>query len=420
VTAVSVENPIASPLNPSVRRLFIGIALSALGSGLTMPFLYVYLSSVRDIETQTVGLLLAWMGILGFASAPVAGTLIDNLGPRPVILGGLLIEAVGVSALGLVASTFDAFIVGSIITVGGVSVWPATNALLTRLVPQEQRERVYGVQFMLLNAGLGIGGLVSSVLVSVDNVASFQRLYLIDGFTYLGFIVVVFTLPKTIGQYVKDEDPSGVKGEEPGWREVLQDRTLIRLVATSILVITFGYAQFEAGFAAYAVDVAEIKPNLLGWAFAANTGAIVLGQMVTLKLIKGRRRSRLLALCAAIWSSAWVIIALSGITSGWLSVAAIVIGLGVFGIGETLWAPIAPAVVNDLAKEELRGRYNALQGMTWTVSSIIGPGLAGMLIGNGFIGVWVGCTVGGTALAALLFLNLGRHLTPAQNGLVTD
>ena len=95
----------------------------------------------------------------------------------------------------------------------------------------------------------------------------------------------------------------------------------------------------------------------------------------------------------------------------------VVVGLGMFGLGETLWAPLAPAIVNDLALEEVRGRYNALQGMTWTVAMIIGPALSGMLIGNDLAHVWVAFTVGGTAVAALLFLNLRRHLTRVQDGL---
>ena len=99
------------------------------------------------------------------------------------------------------------------------------------------------------------------------------------------------------------------------------------------------------------------------------------------------------------------------------AVAAIVVGMGLFGLGETLWAPVAPAIVNDLAREDLRGRYNALQGMTWTVGSIVGPASAGMLIGHDLPHVWVGCVVGGTALAAVLFLRLRRHLTDAQDGL---
>ena len=51
-------------LHPYVHRLLVGNAFAALGGGLTMPFLYVYLAHVRGIATTTVGLLFAWMGLV--------------------------------------------------------------------------------------------------------------------------------------------------------------------------------------------------------------------------------------------------------------------------------------------------------------------------------------------------------------------
>ena len=38
-------------------------------------------------------------------------------------------------------------------------------------------------------------------------------------------------------------------------------------------------------------------------------------------------------------------------------------------------------------------------------------------VGHGLSGVWVLCVVGGTAVAAVLFLDLRRHLSDAQDGL---
>jgi MFS family permease len=412
-----MSTPVApSRLDPLVRRLFVGIAFSALGSGLTMPFLYVYLSQVRGIETSTVGFLFAWMGLLGFVGSPLGGTLIDRFGPRPVMIVGLTAEALGVASLGFVESTWHAFTVASFITLGTVGLYPASTAMLTRLVPEDAREKVYGFQFLLMNAGLGVGGVVSAMLIHVGDASSFQRLYFIDALTYVAYIGVVVSLPRGTGAISKRDAPEDL-GAQPGWGVVLRDRTLIRVVTISIVVITFGYAQFEAGFTAYATEVAGVPPRWLGWAFGANTAAIVLGQLVALKLIKGRRRSTMLALCAAIWSASWAVIGFSDAIDGWVAIAMVIFGLGLFGLGETLWAPVAPAIINDLATEELRGRYNALQGMTWTVAMIIGPALAGLLIGNGLAHVWVACTVGGTALAAVLFLNLRRHLTRVQEGL---
>jgi Major Facilitator Superfamily len=287
-------------------------------------------------------------------------------------------------------------------------------------VPVEAREKVYGLNFMLLNAGLGVGGVVSSLIIDTGSVASFQRLYLIDGLTYLAYIAVLLTLPRGTGAMASasvDEPAAGAELEQASWGVVLRDRTLLRVVAISILAITFGYAQMEAGLAAYAVSVADIPARALGWAYAANTAAIVGGQLVALRLISGRRRSAMLALCAATWSVSWVVIASADAVDRWAAVVAIVIGLGLFGLGETLWAPLAPAIVNDLAREDMRGRYNALQGMTWTVGSIAGPAMAGLLIGHGHPNVWVLCVVAGTALAAVLFLDLRRHLSDAQDGL---
>ncbi|MCW2842444.1 MAG: transporter [Nocardioides sp.] len=411
-------------LDPRVHRLFLGFAFSALGSGLTLPFLYVYLAEVRGIETATVGWIFAWMGLLGFAAAPVGGSLIDRYGPRPVMIVGLVVEAVCTASIGLVETPAEGFLVASFIVVGTVGLWPAATAMLTRLVPLEARERVYGVNFMLLNAGLGIGGVLSSLVIDTESVGSFQRLYLLDGLTYLAYIVVLVTLPRGTGAMPTPDDP--LPGavvpelEQASWSVVVRDRTLLRIVAISILLITFGYAQMEAGLAAYAVTVAEIPARALGWAYAANTGAIVCGQLLALRLINGRRRTTMLALCGGIWSVSWLVIAWSDAVDGWVAVAAIVLGLGLFGLGETLFAPVAPAIVNGLAREDMRGRYNALQGMTWTVGSIVGPASAGLLIGHGHPGIWVSCVVGGTALAAVLFLNLRRHLTDAQDGLVAS
>ncbi len=405
-------------LDPLVKRLFVGIALSALGSGLTMPFLYVYLAEVRGIPTATVGLLFAFMGLLGFLGSPLGGTLIDRVGPRPVMIVGLTAEAIGVGSLALVQNAWHAMAVATFITLGTVGLYPAATAMLTRLVPEGRREKVYGFQFMLMNAGLGVGGVVSAFLVRTADPSSFERLYVLDALSYVAYIAVVLSLPRGTGAMSRDEAREEI-GPQPGWSTVLRDRTLMRVVLISAVVITFGYAQFEAGFAAYTVGVAGIPAHMLGWAFGANTAAIVLGQLVTLRFIQGRRRSRMLALCAAIWSVSWMVIALSDAVDGWVAVALVVGGLGLFGLGETLWAPLAPAIVNDLASEELRGRYNALQGMTWTVAMIIGPALAGLLIGNDLAHVWVGCTVGGTALAAVLLLRLRRHLTPEQDGVRT-
>ena len=51
--------------------------------------------------------------------------------------------------------------------------------------------------------------------------------------------------------------------------------------------------------------------------------------------------------------------------------------------------PTIPALVNDLAPDHLRGRYNALSTAAFSLASIIAPVVAGWLIGNGAGGAYI-------------------------------
>jgi MFS family permease len=401
---------------PLVRRLFAGIACSSLGSGMSMPYLFVYLTQVRHLPTTAIGLVLSGMGALGLAASPLVGMLIDRFGPRPVLLVGLTGEAVAMGLVATVHTLTGAVFVGSLAAIFTTCTFPATSALLTRLVPVERRERAYGVQFMLMNAGFGVGGLVASLLVVLSRPVTFERLYLIDAVSYLGYIVVLTTLPRGTG--ARPPDAGSDDGTPPpGWRYVLRDRSLLLVVGVGTLLLTCAYAQVDSGFTAYSVAHGQVPARALGWAFAANTAVIVAGQLVTLKLVAGRRRSTALGICGLIWAVAWVVIAAGGLAPGrWFAVLCAVAGLAVFGAAETIWAPVMPALINGLADERVRGRYNALGGMTWTVSGIIGPALAGLLVLPAAGMYWVVLCVAGCLLGALAFLALGRRLTPEQNG----
>ncbi len=405
-------------LPPLARRLLFGVAFSAVGSGLTLPFLFVYYTEVRAIPTETVGLLFAWMGALAFVCAPLGGTLIDRFGARPVALAGMTFEGVGVAFQAMVRDAGDAFWLASFLAIGTTGLYSATTALMTRLVDEHARERIYGVQFMLMNGGLGIGGLIGSLMIDVSRPVTFERLYLLNAGAYLIYIVVLASLPRGSGAAPAAGESDEATGA--GWRTVLADRVMLKVVAMSTLVVTCGYAQMETGFTAYAIKYAGVEPRVLGLAFGANTAAIAVGQLLVLRWIRGRRRSRLLALCSAMWSTSWVVIALGGLAAPGVAVVLVVGGLGLFGLAETLWAPVSPALVNELAPEHLRGRYNALSSMTWTVSMVVGPATAGLLLGHSLPAVWVTVTIGGTALGAVGYLLLGRSLGPRAEGLVAS
>ena len=46
--------------------------------------------------------------------------------------------------------------------------WPAFQSMIASVVPSELRQRYFGVNFTLLNLGIGIGGIIGGLFVDVD------------------------------------------------------------------------------------------------------------------------------------------------------------------------------------------------------------------------------------------------------------
>lgn len=400
-------------MTPVIRRVLLGNALSAIGSGLTMPLLIVYLGQVRGLGTAVAGIVVAYIAVVSLILLPVSGILVDRFGPRPVLMVGLLIEAAGVALLTQVHSIPTAFAVATVVSIGGSFVWGPQSALLGRIAGPEMRQRVFGIQFMLLNLGIGIGGILAAVVVDVDHPDTFTFLYLGDAATYLLYVVALLTLPGVgVGPAPREEGQEA----EGGYREVFADRVLLRIAILGLVLLTCGYGSIEIGLPVFITVINGLSVSWVAVAFTVNTMTIVLLQLVSLRFMKNRSRSLLMVTVAALWAASWLIIGVTGLIPQTAAIVLICLSTLVFAVGETLWAPIAPALINDLAPDHLRGRYNSIQGLVWGISGALGPALAGILLGAELVAAWVSIVVGGCLVAGFLAWHLRGHLTPVLDG----
>ncbi len=152
-------------------------------------------------------------------------------------------------------------------------------------------------------------------------------------------------------------------------------------------------------------------------AFAANTAVIVLLQLPVVNRIQGRRRTRLLMLLAADLGDGlggrrgrrpgrWG--ARRGPADRQCRRSS--------AVGETLQSPVVPAVVNDLASERLRGRYNATNSLAFQIAAVLGPTSAGLLIGHGLAAAYIVMLLVGCAVLVVLLLAWSGRISPAANG----
>jgi MFS family permease len=409
------------PDSPEARRILAGTVFSAIGRGLTLPFLFVYLSEVRGLPAGTVGLLVGWMGLVGLALAPMGGTLVDRYGARRVVLPLFAVEATGTASLSLVHSVPSALAALTVVAIGTSAMWSGQNTMLASLVPDGQRQKVFGLSFTLLNLGIGIGGMVSGAVVDVHRPITFQAIYLVDAISFLVPVGILLSMPQ-VGRRLTAPAPAGVpdRSRPGGYREVLRDKAFIRLVIFGLTLTTCGYAQIEVGFTAFATRIAHVSPRIIGWGLAGNTLMIVGAQLFVLRFLHHRSRTYALAAVGVIFAGSWLILAGGGVAGGQGKVALAALGVigcaVVFAVGETLLSPVMPALTNALATDDLRGRYNAMTSIIWGISGIVGPITAGPLIGAGRAGLWVAVVVTGCLVASVLAIGLHRRLTPEQDG----
>jgi MFS family permease len=408
----------ALPASPSARRILVGTLLSAIGRGLTLPFLFIYLHEVRGLGAATVGFAVGWMGVISLGLSPLAGTLIDRFGARRVVLPCFLIEAAGVLSLAVVHSVPMAFASATAIAIGHSALWSGQTTILASLTGNDERQRVFGLQFTLLNLGIGIGGLTAGALVDVSRPWTFQLLYVLDSIGYLVPMGILLSMP-AVGRRLADRPAAAEARPTGGYAEVLRDRPFRRLVIFGLVLTSCGYAQIEIGFTAFATTVAEVSPRVVGWALAANTLTIVIAQLFVIRVLQGRSRAKALAGVGVLFAASWLVLGGAGFvdeSQALVAALGVVACAAIFALGETLLSPVMPALTNALATDELRGRYNAMGSIIWGISGIIGPVTAGPLIGGGLGGLWVALVVGGSLTASAIALSLRRLLTPVQDG----
>lgn len=391
------------------RLTLVGTLVSAVGQGLTLPYLFVYLHDVLGAPLAAAGVILAVASAVGLGATGLAGLVGDRLGLGRLAWIGLLVQATGTGLLAAASGPSAAAAGVGLNFVGNALVWPALNGLVAVQVPEAGRSRAYALRFGLLNAGIGVGGLASGWLVSIERPASFHAVYAVDaGTTALFALLILVGLRRSPGYgSVLHRERSG-----GGYREVLRDRAFVGYLAVALALGVFGYAQLNGPWAAFVTGAGGSTTQVVGFAFAANTAAIVVVQLGVERVTRRFRRSRLLVATAVLWAAGWALTGLAALPAfhGPLAAVGFVVALAVFGLGETFYSPVGGALPNSLAPGHLRARYNALAAGTWPLGGFIGPPLAGALLGGAMPESWVGVIVVGMLVTAVAAAVLGARL----------
>jgi MFS family permease len=400
-----------------------GDFVSALGSGLTLPFLFVYAHRVRGLSDSAAGLVLATIALASIAGNPAGGALADRWTARRAVMAGLVVAAAGSAGLAAAHSAAELFAAAALTGLGVSVIWPAQDALLAGLVGPADRSAVFAVRHASLNAGLGAGALAAAAVVRVTQPGTFTGVYLADAASFLLVLPVLAYLGRLAGApggEPADAEPGDAEPARPrprlGLRQVLRDRMFLRVWLLTALIVTVSFGQSDASFPGYATRPGGISPRDLSLAFAANTLTVVGAQLFVLRRLAGHRRTTGTALAALAWALAWALVIAGGrLGGGALAVVTFMAAMAVFAVGESLLSPTLPAIINDLAPPGAAGRYNGLGTLAFTAGFLVGPASGAAALGAGWGTGLFAVLIAACVLAGAGAVGLGRRLPAAAN-----
>jgi len=395
-----------SLLNPQSRKIVFGICLNAIGGGMTLSLLLVYLHDMRGFTNTFGGLLLAYGSIVSIVTSTPMGALVDRVGPKKVMVGGLLVNSAAAFSLSVVETHFHAILAITFINAAGQAIWPSQTVILTRVTPEADRPKIFGFNFMLLNLGLGLGGLISSLIIQEGNLLSFQIMYWVDGSTFLLYLLVILTLK---GEKVNRYIPKAHEPKSGTYRDLFAVKPLMLLGAGGIILFTFGYGTIQAGVPIFATQFLDLSPKWLGVIFGVNTISIVTLQPLVMRILEKYSRYTALISIGVIWAISWIFVGISPLLPLFAAGIAICMSQLVFAFGEMVQAPTIPTLANELAPEHIRGRANALMSLQWSVSGVLGPAITGIMLGAELPELWVATMFIGCFASIPIFLVMKRQ-----------
>lgn len=208
-------------------RSFTGAASLMFVSGLSMYgallLLPLYYQQVRGASPLTAGLLLAPQGIGSLLPRTVAGRLTDRIGPRPVVLAGMALAALGTVPFALAGTHTSEVLLSADLVVRGAGLAAATIAVMasafTGLAP-EQVPHASSATRILQQVGGSFGAAVLTVILELQVTGSGTVTGLATAFDRTFWWAVAFTVagalpalllrrPESQGRPAPKESPKG-------------------------------------------------------------------------------------------------------------------------------------------------------------------------------------------------------------------
>ena len=380
------------------RMLVLSCGVLAIGKGVFMTSLVVYLLQVAHLSTLEASACVSAWGIAAALAALPAGLLIDRLSARSV---GTIATVAVVPLLAVVGSTSRPGVLlpvmvtaGGLDSIGGV----ARRAALAG----RERSAVASLAWTRAtsNAGFAVGALVCIPLLAANSQHAYQIAYAAAGITYLPVAYAIGTA--TFSRRRRPPDAAGSSGR----------LVTAAALAGSTAILSLHVTLLDVALPIWIVKHTSVPVSALGGLVLINTVLTILGQVPV-----SARAARLdgAVRCttrSALWVAATCCLFCASAAGGiaWQLIA-LVAAVVTLTMGELLQSAGEWGLSALLAGEHEHGFYQGACVFGGSTQSAVGPVLVGGLLSAAPIAGWgvlIVVLMGGRQLARTLTRQVDR------------
>ena len=382
--------------------------IDSLGGTILFPFFTLYITKRFGIGMAQAGLLLALFSLSGIFGGLAGGALADKIGRKIMIIAGLLLSAGSSLIMGFIDSLqvfyIAAIVVGLLADIGR----PAREAMIADLLPEQQRSEGFGIFRVMHNLAWVIGPSIGGFLAA----RSYLSLFITDA--VMSSVTAVLIL-----RFIVDTNPGAAAAAEhhslkqtfAGYGTVMKNRVFLAFLVVSLFMLLV-YQQLYSTFSVYLRDYRGIPESGFGMMMSINAVIVVCTQFLVSRKVGRYNPFLMLAAGTVFYLVGYTAF---GFIYGFYAFLGAVI---LITVGEMIMIPVQMSIVAKLAPDDMRGRYMAASGFSWSVAAMVGPWAAGLVMDNYNPEiVWIICGCFSIiAVAGFLFLYLRSRKMPAFSG----
>ena len=381
------------PTGATLWVILASATLTVMAGAILGPIVPAIQSSL-GVSESSAGLIITTHGALIVLVSPLAGALVDRVGPRRPFVFGLLLYGVG-GGSGLVVDEFGPLLASrAVLGIGVAFMYTGITVLIYELYEGQRMNRALGLRSSANSVGAVVWPLVGGALGTLSWQAPFG-VYLIA--LPLG-LVAILTVPETTVESQEPPTETGTAGSITVLRQrpALLAVYLLYFVANSLLyAIVVFYPQL--------LEALGITSSLsISLYLAANGLAGGLSAAAYDRLVDRTSRSVLVIAALLLWTVAF---AGATLVDSPLSAIPSVVGVGL-GIG--LVFPSAFGWIEALAPADRTGQFSSYLASAGYTGQFLSPVLFGPLVPVvGVRGVFGAAAV--TAATGLIVVSIGRR-----------